>query len=414
MKRVFIFLIAFALSFTQCNAHPPGENSKRGTPLEITINQKKVAFYEGSYALLIGISQYRHWRNLESIPSELNLLKNSLHRQGFVVELSLELTYERLVLTVEHFINRYGFKANNRLLIFFSGHGYSRIRRGEVVGYIVPADAADPLTNDMEFAKKAVEMPQIRLWAQRIESKHAMFVFDCCSSGMIFQSRGIEAPPYISDSIGRPVRQFISAGSADQKVPAQSFFTQCFIRGIEGEADSVHDGYITGTELGMYLYNESKIYRKEQTPQYGKLMDYTLDQGEFVFKVKPIIPSPHIDEKIEPPPIINASYFRSLSSAISVKNGTTLKLKESFNYSRGARYWICFVDQQFMWPKIKIQDSNFSKTVKIPGSRFSGGKLVLIRVDENTDEMLSKWTSSTPLLKPGKMTIILETKINIK
>jgi hypothetical protein len=82
-----------------------------------------------------------------------------------------------------------------------------------------------------------------------------------------------------------PVRQFIAAGDADQPVPAESVFTPCFVRGIKGEADLDGDQYITGTELGMYLHKKVLHYNTGQTPQYGKIRDQALDQGDFIFQV---------------------------------------------------------------------------------------------------------------------------------
>ena len=51
----------------------------------------------------------------------------------------------------EDFIGDYGYNADNRLLFFFSGHGYSR--SGGTKGYLVPADApvADPRTSPRDL-----------------------------------------------------------------------------------------------------------------------------------------------------------------------------------------------------------------------------------------------------------------------
>jgi len=53
--------------------------------------------YTGSYALLIGQSQYtKKWSNLESIPSELDQVEKVLIKQGFKVEKSLNLNADQL------------------------------------------------------------------------------------------------------------------------------------------------------------------------------------------------------------------------------------------------------------------------------------------------------------------------------
>ena len=195
---------------------------------------------------------------------------------------------------IEQFIGDYGFEKNNRLLFYYSGHGYTQERDGRQFGYLVPSDAPNPLTDEKGFFRKSLKMTRILSWAKEIESKHALFVFDSCFSGSVLRSRALSVPEDISYSTSKPVRQFISAGSADQPVPAESVFRPLFIRGINGKADLDGDGYITGNELGMYLQKEVPTYESGQTPQYGKIRDPYLDEGNFVFQVpfKKIIPTP--------------------------------------------------------------------------------------------------------------------------
>jgi formylglycine-generating enzyme required for sulfatase activity len=58
------------------------------------------------------------------------------------------------------------------------------------------------------------------------------------------------------------------------------------VRGLQGEADLNRDGYITGTELAEYLKEKVTNYSNgSQTPQYGKISDRSLNQGDFVFAV---------------------------------------------------------------------------------------------------------------------------------
>ncbi|MYE87403.1 SUMF1/EgtB/PvdO family nonheme iron enzyme [Candidatus Poribacteria bacterium] len=91
-------------------------------------------------------------------------------------------------------------------------------------------------------------------------------------------------PESISYSVQQPVRQFITAGSANEAVPDKSVFKQAFLNLIEGKArQPAPDDYITGEELGFYLKHQVPKYNKTQHPQYGKINDPSLDQGDFVF-----------------------------------------------------------------------------------------------------------------------------------
>jgi hypothetical protein len=61
----------------------------------------------------------------------------------------------------------------------------------------------------------------------------------------------------------------------------------------EPDADANHDGYVTGTELGLFLQQKmTNLSNNRQTPRYGKLNAYGYDRGDFVFQVgKPDVPS---------------------------------------------------------------------------------------------------------------------------
>ena len=247
---------------------------------------REIGLYKGSHALLIGVSNYTAgWPKLESVPDEINRVEVALKNQGFNVVKVLNPSSGQLENAFEDFIDKYGFDENSRLLFFFSGHGYTR--KGGRKGYLVPTDAPDPRYDDKGFLRKAIGMGQILVWAREIEAKHALFLFDSCFSGTVFKAKALpEIPPHISDNTSRPVRQFISAGSAGEEVPANSIFIPLFIRAVRGDGDLDKDGYVTGTELGMYLHKKVLSYDRGQTPQYGKIKDPDLDEGDFVFALK--------------------------------------------------------------------------------------------------------------------------------
>ena len=86
-----------------------------------------------------------------------------------------------------------------------------------------------------------------------------------------------------------PVRQFVSSGDADQQVSDDGRFRKLFVRALEGRerADLNQDGYLTGSELGMFLANRvTNLTQSSQTPRYGKLRDEDFDQGDFVFFIQ--------------------------------------------------------------------------------------------------------------------------------
>ena len=244
---------------------------------------KTVGLYKGSYALILSVADYTDgWPKLPSVIEETDQIEQALTTKGFSVTRVLNPNDDELEKAFKEFIEEYGYDRDNRLLFFFSGHGYSRKKGAK--GYLVPTNAPDPRKDEKGFLRKALPMNQVIAWCRQIEAKHVMFLFDSCFSGTIFKTKALpEIPPHISEITSRPVRQFITAGDAGEEVPAKSVFAASFIRGLHGEADLSRDGYITGSELGMYLRDKVLYYQSGQTPQYGKIRDPDLDEGDFVF-----------------------------------------------------------------------------------------------------------------------------------
>lgn len=243
---------------------------------------ERLTEYTGSYALLIGVSNYTNgWPDLQSIPSELNKLEQTLISKGFQITKVMDPNSQELKAAYELFINEYGYDPDNRLLFFYSGHGYSNAEGTK--GFLVPTDAPNPNKDMKNFKRKSFTMSRILSLSREMEAKHALFLFDSCFSGSIFKTRALpKVSPYIQQSMAKPVRQFITSGSAGEEVPAQSVFTPLFSDAISGEADLNHDGYVTGSEIGMFLSDTVPRY-KNQSPQYGKIQDYELSRGDFIF-----------------------------------------------------------------------------------------------------------------------------------
>ncbi|MGB1612928.1 MAG: caspase family protein [Arenicellales bacterium] len=263
----------------------PAIPETRGLVVPSPDTGEAVVEYRGSYALLIGASDYQDeaWPDLETIPGEIARIEAVLKQQGFVVEKHMDPTGEDLEEIFEDFLDEYGYDKANRLIFFYSGHGWTSDNKKR--GFIVPVDAPDPRKKKREFRAKAMSMTRILAGARDSEANHALYLFDSCFSGTIFKTRGTSPtePPHISRALGLPVRQFITAGGAEDEVPAASTFTPAFIDAIAlGLGDLNEDGYVSGTELGMYLQETVPKY-VPQTPQYGKIDDYELSRGDFIF-----------------------------------------------------------------------------------------------------------------------------------
>ena len=255
-------------------------------PLNIKIQGKQVKLYDQSHALIIGNNIYTNgWNNLPGVKTDVYKVKAALEINGFHVILKQNLTKLQTDKAFTDFIKNYGTGENNRLLFYYAGHGYTvKSKYGGEVGYIVPSDAPNPNKDKAGFQSKAVEMSQIEIYAERIDSKHAMFLFDACFAGSLFAMRDA-VPAVINYKTKEPVRQFITSGSANETVPDKSIFREQFVIALtSNNADANKDGYLTGTELGKFLQDNVVNYSYEnQHPQYGKIRNKYLDKGDFVF-----------------------------------------------------------------------------------------------------------------------------------
>jgi formylglycine-generating enzyme required for sulfatase activity/uncharacterized caspase-like protein len=256
----------------------------KGTPITI---------YKESHALIIGVSDYKGgWPQLPGVKGDIKAVKEILEKIGFHVVVIEDPNQMELESTIKNFVLEYGLDPENRLLFYYAGHGYTHKPEyatsdpEEWMGYLVSKNAPDPRKDIVGFFKNALSMRTIENIALTVESKHALFIFDSCFSGTIFGlSRSI--PQDIQERTAKPVRQFISSGTADQVVPDHSIFRRQLISALKGEADRNGDNYVTGSELGYFLEETvTNISRRAQTPRYGKIQNRLLNKGDFVFNTK--------------------------------------------------------------------------------------------------------------------------------
>lgn len=283
IKKCPIFLMSIFIIFSALFSQERGFKVVAKTSDGEIIN-----LYKECYALVIGISDYvSGWPDLPNAVGDADKTADLFSSLGFKVTKVTNPTRAELIQALDSFVFGPGQEEDNCLVIFFAGHGHTeRMAYGNDMGYIVPQDAPSPNQDKAGFMQKAIDMRTVEAYARRIQAKHALFLFDSCFSGAIFDMvRAIKEN--IKYKTARPVRQFITAGAADEPVPDRSIFRSQLIEALQGEADRNEDGYITGTELGEFLQEKVVNYSfGSQHPQYGKIRDPNLDKGDFVFKLE--------------------------------------------------------------------------------------------------------------------------------
>jgi hypothetical protein len=247
-------------------------------------SEQKVTLYQKSKALVIGMDHYESWPRLSTGIMDAEEIAKALAAQGFEVTLRKDLKSDELDRTLKRFFIRDGEDANARLLLWFAGHGDTI--DGE--GYIVPIDAPSAKA-DADFRDRAISLRRFGEYMREAKSRHVLAIFDSCFSGSVFNVARSAPPPAVTLATTQPVREFISSGEANQEVSDNGLFRKLFLDALAGkepDADANHDGYVTGTELGLFLQQKmTNLTNNRQTPRYGKLNAYGYDRGDFVFQV---------------------------------------------------------------------------------------------------------------------------------
>ena len=282
---LFVVLLCGALIFISTTMLHP--QTSRGMKINVrTSAGEDIELYNASYALVIGNGNYTNgWDPLPGALQDVKEVAQALQTHDFNVTLKTNLTADEFEDAFLTFVLEHGADENNRLLFYYAGHGYTLpLANEQERGYLVMVDAPEPDTDKLGFVRESVNMETLVGESKAILARHVLFLFDCCFSGTILNARDRVRPESISDNIRHPVRQFITAGRANEPVPDRSVFKTAFLDLIDGRAaEPFRDGYITGAELGLYLKNQVPIYNEAQHPQYGKIRDPKLDKGDFVF-----------------------------------------------------------------------------------------------------------------------------------
>ena len=291
--------------------------------------------YSNSYALIIGINNYQNVSPLgyavndAQEVSEVLINKLNFPKENVKILIDGEATKSN-ILKAYHAYTSDSINIDDRLIIFFAGHGHTlKGYRGDV-GYLVPFDAD---TND---TSTFIRWDELTRNAELIRAKHILFIMDACFSGLaIYRDAKVGANRFLHDMYKRFSRQVITAGKADEPVadsggplPNHSIFTGHLIEGMLGKA--ANDlGIITANSLMSYVYTKvSQAPNSEQTPHYGQFDG----DGDFIFFCPDEFKQPS-DTQIGTDHLISIPYVNEARTLQSLddKVKTLKELLSSFN-----------------------------------------------------------------------------------
>lgn len=258
-----------------------GKNTSVSTELSpLSIDE----IYSKSWAIVIGINQYEKWPGLEYAVNDATAMKNKLEELGFDEIISLtdhEATKQNITQVLGDKLPR-DVKEDDRVLIFFAGHGQTEEISDKQYGYIIPVDG-----EMRNYYSSAISMAQVREFSKRIPAKHIYYVIDACYSGLGLMRSGPGISPETEGFLEkvtsqRAVQMVTAGGKGEQVIEGENhgLFTKYLLSGLEGNADTDNDRILTASEMGAYIRPAvSKASFNKQTPQFGCLEG----EGEFVF-----------------------------------------------------------------------------------------------------------------------------------
>ena len=243
-------------------------------------------FYADSWAVIIGINDYQHARvpKLRYAVNDAQAVEQALLAQGFrrdriVALVDAQATKSRIERLLGDELRR-KVGPNDRVLVFFAGHGMTdRLRSGEEEGYLIPVDG-DPGS----LFGTAISMTALRQISDRVPAKHILYVVDACYSGYALFNRSI-GTDLLEEMLKKPAIQILTAGRQGdqaQERAGHGVFTEVLIRGLQGDAFG-DKGWLALEELGVWM--KQRVFaesNRKQLPQFGNLSG----EGQFVF-VKP-------------------------------------------------------------------------------------------------------------------------------
>lgn len=244
--------------------------------------------YANSWALVIGINSYLFTNPLAYACNDADavaaILTNELgfSSENVTILKNGDATREAIMSAYLSYRNQAD-NIDDRILVFFAGHGTTiETLRGQI-GYLVPVDGKpDDLST-------LIRWDDLTRNADVIPAKHILFIIDACYSGLAaHRTLTPGSKRFVSDMLQRPARQVLTAGKADEVVAdgggplgKNSIFTGYLIEGISGQASDAQ-GVLTANALMYYVYQKvSQDDRSNQSPHYGHIEG----DGDFILKV---------------------------------------------------------------------------------------------------------------------------------
>jgi Tfp pilus assembly protein PilF len=291
IKRVLLTLLAGAAlsagAQTAVTSSPPSAATPQSTDTRdlktVDLSKKKVPVaIPRSYALVIGIKNYKNLpesaqlafpdRDAEDIYTTLISAEGGQFPAENVHKLiDDKATYANIKHELEVWLPSVT-KDNDRVLIYFAGHGFVSSGKGYLATYDIDLHNIAGTAYPMAAMGEDI--------GGRIKGKWKVLITDACHSGAITPET---SPQELNSTLLDLQKSLFSlTASRDREVSNESaefggghgVFTYYVVKGLQGEADVNGDGVVSADELGEYVRANVRLATGgSQTP--------TSDRGSF-------------------------------------------------------------------------------------------------------------------------------------
>jgi uncharacterized caspase-like protein len=243
--------------------------------------------YQNSWALVVGINAYKHLPPLSYAGNDADAIAAVLQNElGFPADhisvLKDHDATKQEILRAYLSFEKKASHPDDRVLVFFAGHGTTKEGHHGPMGFLVPFDG------HVDDSSSLIPWYDFTRNADLILAKHILFIMDACYGGLA-TTRAVTPGQqrFLSDMLQRRARQVITAGKADQVVAdgggpqgTNSLFTGFLLEGLRGAAAN-KDGILTASNLMHYVIEKVGHHiDSAQTPHYGHIDG----DGDFILR----------------------------------------------------------------------------------------------------------------------------------
>lgn len=258
---------------------------RRVTDASETGSQTAITIKGRYYAFVIGINNYRNIPGLNTASYDAKKVSEVLSRlYGFEVKTLIDAQATRDSIVRELNALRKMLMPDDKLLIYYAGHGYYNAETNKA--YWLPVDAEKDDTTNWVMADDITS--QLKLASAR----QILIVSDSCYSGTLTRSLNIDLSAkstrtkYLNKILNKSSRLLIASGGnepvADAGGRGHSVFAQAFVDGLT----NMNDRVFTAEELFIKQIKEPVAGKAEQTPEFKIIHNSGHDGGDFVFMRK--------------------------------------------------------------------------------------------------------------------------------